>query len=146
MTPSLATALALILSIETTDMNPLAVGDLHLRVEDRAYGRMGMRSIMLRDLDLLLPLDNGQRWTRANSQDPELDILMTAAWLNFRAGENASVRRYMGVWNAGPSQWRNAQGAAYYRRALKRKAERPGHFRKCVEEVKRVTKQKERWE
>lgn len=133
---NLATALAMILAVETPTMNPHAVGDLHLPVARRAYGRCQIRKPVLDDLT---QWDHGQiTWTRADSMNAELDVLMAQRWLLTKCGAKASVRRYLQTWNGGPTGWNSADAKAYYTRSVKVRSERPEYYVSCKLEVERM--------
>lgn len=135
---NLSTALALILCVETPNMNTEIVGDLHLPPARRAFGRMQIRKPILDDFN---SWDNGLlTWTRADSMNPKLDVLMAQRWLVVKCGTEASVRRYLQTWNGGPTGWKSDDAQAYYRRAIARRNFRVDHFEKCKQEVRRVTK------
>ena len=131
-------ALALILSVETKNMDNTAIGDLHLPVARRSFGRMQVRKTVLDDLN---NWDKGAyHWTQGDSHNPNLDILIAARWLRHYCGAKASVKTYCQVWNGGPTGRNSPDAQAYYKRALAVKRNRPEHFRECVEEVNRRMK------
>jgi hypothetical protein len=135
---NLATALAMILCVETPNMNPRAVGDLHLPIHRQAKGRMQIRKTVLDDMTRW---DSGKfTWTHEDSMNPELDILMAQRYLIHYCGENATVKRYCQVWNGGPIGWRSPDAQSYYSRAVVRRNARPDHFEKCKQEVQRRTR------
>lgn len=135
---TLATALAMILCVETPAMNPHAVGDLHLPLARRAFGRCQIRKPVLDDLNLW---DHGQiTWTQADSINPQLDVLMAQRWLIHYCGTKSTIKRYLQVWNGGPTGWNSPDAQAYYKRAMKRRRERPDYFLSCKLEVERRTR------
>jgi len=133
---NLATALAMILAVETPTMNPHAVGDLHLPIARRAFGRFQIRKTILDDLN---QWDHGQvTWTQADSINPELDVLMAQRWLLHYCGTKATIQRYCQVWNGGSTGWRLPDAQAYFKRAVKVRKVRPDYFVSCKLEVERM--------
>ncbi len=132
---NLSIALAMILATETPDMDTQAVGDLHLPLARRAFGRCQIRKPVLDDLTAW---DGGRLiWIQADSQNPDLDVPMAARWLRHYCGSKASVRRYLQTWNGGRTGWRSPDAQAYYKRAVTIKATRPQYYWRCIEEIRR---------
>ena len=133
---NLSVALSLILAVETPNMNCKAVGDLHLPVARRAFGRMQIRRTVLDDLtawDKSVIV-----WNRADSQNPELDVLMAQRWLRHYCGKSATVKTYLTTWNGGKSGRNTPQALNYYKRAMAIKLLWPSHYSECKKEVERV--------
>ena len=130
---NLSIALAMILAVETPDMNPQAVGDLHLPESRRAYGRFQMRRTLIDDLNKW----SSYVWTRADSQNPIVDAYMAGWWLRQRAGDNATVARYLSTWNGGRQGRNSPQAQAYVRRAYRVRKARLEHYAECVKIIRR---------
>ena len=134
---NLSIALAMILSVETPDMNPRAVGDLHLPEARRAIGRFQIRKPVIDDLNMWRAKGAGYEWTRQDSMNPALDGLMAAYWLRKRAGDNATVARYLSTWNGGRQGRNSPQAQAYVRRAYRVRKARPEHYAECQAIIRR---------
>lgn len=129
---NLAIALALILAGETPDFDHQAVGDKHLPIERRAYGRMQIRHTVLKDLNSW----SGLRFNREDSQS-EMDVQMAAWWLRRKCGTRASVRTYLMTWNAGVVGVERGQGRPYVKRIVMNRKHKPDHYRTAMEIVRR---------
>lgn len=139
MSQSLTIALAMIMSVETTNMDTQAVGDKHLPPALRAYGRMQGRKPMLDDLNRWSRESGSSiRWTRADLMNPELDVLIAQLWLHRICGPDATTSEYCRTWNGGHYGRKSNQARNYYRRAKNVKESRPDYYAKCLAEVKRV--------
>lgn len=134
---NLSIALAMILSIETPDMDCSAVGDLHLPPARRAFGRMQIRKPVIDDLNKWYPK---LRFTRADSQNAKLDILMAERWLTHWCGKKASVRTYLSTWNGGYSGRRSKQALEYVKRAYRKMDCDDGHYQECLKVVSEALK------
>lgn len=134
---NLSIALAMILSVETPNMDCQAVGDLHLPEARRAIGRMQIRKTVIDDLNMWRPSRSVYEWTSQDSMNPNLDVLMAACWLKRRAGDDATVKRYLSTWNGGRQGRNSPQAQAYVRRAYWVRAARPEHYQACVKEIRR---------
>ena len=130
---NLSIALAMILSVETPDMNPHAVGDLHLPEARRSFGRFQIRKPLIDDLNKW----SIYVWTREDSMNPIVDAYMAGWWLRKRAGDNATVARYLSTWNGGRQGRNSPQAQAYVRRAYKVRKARPEHYAECVAIIRR---------
>ena len=134
---NLAVALSMILCVETPNLNTQAIGDLHLPEARRAIGRLQIRKPVLDDLNMWRAKGAAYEWTRQDSMNPQLDVLMAAYWLRVRAGEGATVKRYLSTWNGGRQGRNSPQAQAYVRRAYRVRANRPEHYQACVKEIRR---------
>jgi hypothetical protein len=134
---NLSIALAMILAVETPNMDTQAIGDLHLPEARRAIGRFQIRKPVIDDLNMWRKHGAGYEWTRQDSMNPQLDVLMAAYWLRVRAGEDATVKRYLSTWNGGRQGRNSPQAQDYVKRAYRVRAARPEHYAKCVKEIRR---------
>ena len=130
---NLSIALAMILSVETPDMNPHAVGDLHLPEARRSFGRFQIRKPLIDDLNKW----SIYVWTREDSMNPIVDAYMAGWWLRKRAGDNATVARYLSTWNGGRQGRNSPQAQAYVRRAYRVRKARPEHYAECQAIIRR---------
>lgn len=135
---NLTTALALIMAIETPNMDSAAIGDLHLPEARRAHGRMQGRITLINDLRRW---DHNQiNWTTDDLHNPELDVLLAYRWLLVQCGSKASVSVYCRTWNGGKRGRNSDQAWTYYRKAKAAAIFRREHFERCMEETKRRMK------
>ena len=134
---NLAVALSMILCVETPNLNTQAIGDLHLPESRRAIGRFQIRKPVIDDLNMWRAKGAGYEWTRQDSMNANLDVLMAAYWLRVRAGEDATVKRYLSTWNGGRQGRNSPQAQTYVKRAYRVRAARPEHYRECVREIRR---------
>ena len=132
---NLAVALAMIMACETSNMDCQAVGDLHLPPPLRAYGRLQIRKTLLDDLNWWRI--DGAPYNRQDSMNPNMDVWIAAWWLKVRAGDDATVKRYLSTWNGGRQGRNSPQAQAYVRRAYRVRASRPEHYQACVKEIRR---------
>ena len=136
MSAALSTALALILCVETKNMDCAAIGDTHLPADRQAHGRMQMRKPVLDDLSA--HVGKGRFiYTEEDACNPELDISMAREWLIMQCGLHASVSTYLRIYNGGHTGRNSTQAKAYYARAIATRKARPEHFAKCQAEVTR---------
>ena len=137
MPSNLSIALAMILAVETPSMNPQAIGDLHLPEPRRSFGRCQIRKPVIDDLNMWRAKGAAYEWTRQDSMNQQLDVLMAFCWLRMRAGEGASINRYLSTWNGGRQGRNSPQAQAYVNRAYRVRAARPEHYQACVKEIGR---------
>ena len=123
----------MILAVETPDLNPQAIGDCHLSPPLRAYGRFQMRKPALDDINRVAYY----KYDRLDTMNTDLDGLLAAWWLRLRAGDDATVKRYLSTWNGGKQGRNSPQAQAYVRRAYQVRAARPEHYQACVKEIRR---------
>lgn len=132
---NLATALALIMAVETPNMDTAAIGDTHLPPGRQAHGRMQGRITLINDFR---NWDKGQiNWSTADLHNPEMDVLMAERWLIRQCGTQASVSVYLRTWNGGHTGRNSKQAWAYFAKAKAVSMLRPVHFERCKQEVKR---------